>query len=107
MGLSLKGRDFAAWLWENPPEEMDGDSAHHAALTGQATRQVPFAVTVSPAAIWRTNVRPEKTLTAKDQVTLLAVIQRYWKGYLLQIAGRVILATASVVVVAVLRYVWQ
>lgn len=48
---------------------------------------------------------PEKK-TVKDHVTLLAGIQRYWKGYLLQIAGRVVLATAGVIVVAVLKHVW-
>lgn len=47
-----------------------------------------------------------KKPSAKDQVTLLAGIQRYWRGYLLQLAGKVVLATAGMLVLAMLKHAW-
>jgi hypothetical protein len=49
-------------------------------------------------------IMPKKKTSASDQVALLAGIERYWKGYLLQLAGKVVPGTAGCVVILLLKY---
>lgn len=44
------------------------------------------------------------TASVKDQVTLLAGIERHWKGYLLQLTRKVVLAVVGAVAFAVVRH---
>jgi hypothetical protein len=53
------------------------------------------------------NYMPEKkTTTVKDQVALLEGIERHWKGYLLQLAGKVLLAVAGGAAIAAARHLF-